>query len=64
MGSEIPGFMEKMVWATTDTEKDHQECLSTYPMLPYYRLNGGEDLADIDLADYSKIGDIKRIARE
>jgi hypothetical protein len=33
-------------------------------MLPYYRLNGGEDLAKIDLADYSKIGDIERIARE
>ena len=64
MGSGIVGIMKKVIWDTTNTEKDHQECLSTYPMLPYYRLNGGEDLAKIDLADFSKIGDIEKIARE
>jgi hypothetical protein len=64
MGSGILGFLKKVIWATTDTEKDHQECLSTYPRLPYYRLNDGEDLAKIDLADYSKIGDIEKRARK
>jgi hypothetical protein len=64
MGSGILGFMKKVIWATTDTEKDHQECLSIYPRLPYYRLNSGEDLAKIDLADFSKIGDIEKMARE
>jgi predicted acylesterase/phospholipase RssA len=64
MGRGILGFVKRVIWATTDTEKDHHECLSIYPRLPYYRLNDGEDLANIDLSDYSKIGQVEKRAKE
>jgi hypothetical protein len=64
MGSGILGFVKQAIWTTTDTEKDHRECLSIYPRLPYYRLNDGEDLANIDLSDYSKIRYVEERARE
>jgi predicted acylesterase/phospholipase RssA len=55
MGSGILGFVKQAIWTTTNKEKDYRECLSIYLRLPYYRLNDGEDLANIDLSDYSKI---------
>lgn len=64
MGTGILGLLKQVIWAMTDTKKDHQECLDVYPKLPYYRLNGREDLAEIDLADYSKMGVVEKRARE